>query len=158
MRKTTIRASIAAFAASICLLGCGNAVTQASTKAEPAALSPEFSKAGLKALITLRNSQYDLDRSRIQATFDEAEFAASTRAEKDALFIMQRLQTDYDPVLMRARANFGGGTEYLKTCGDAMENMFRSGRKPDFIRVSFQFYGKAASERATLPECKELFK
>jgi hypothetical protein len=74
MRKTTIRASIAAVAASVCLLAAD----------QPKTIRPEFATAGLKALITLRQP-FESSRTdqRIQDALDNADANALSDAERD---------------------------------------------------------------------------
>jgi hypothetical protein len=136
--RAIIRASIAAVAASCCLL--------AADTAPGGALSPEFAKAGLKALVTLQNSRHPgddgkgtdglialrllLHSGRIQTTFDDAEVAANTQTEKYALFILQTIR----------EMNLSFRYELTKACRDELDKELRSG-KP-----------------AALPECERFTK
>lgn len=101
--------------AAFCLLsvfafGCsGQEPAKGTTSSKSKELSTEFTKAGLKALITVKHGvgsgQSLVDQARIQSALDDAELAAATESEKTALGLIQvfRFELDNDAIKLKTR-------------------------------------------------------
>jgi hypothetical protein len=91
--------SAAIFAAAGCLFAADTDVSKT--------LSPDFVKAGLKALITARNSikldMTKLDQSRVQSALDDAEIAAAAEADKAAFSDIKRFRFTLETYEFRAQ-------------------------------------------------------
>jgi hypothetical protein len=91
----------------------------------PKTLSPEFMKAGLKALITVKNSSRRFLTPLEKATLTDAEVAVSNENDKQVLMRIWLFS-----VRVGTR-NIGGEHDYNEAtaaCGDSLEKMLRGGK------------------------------